>query len=226
MSVHHIFRRIDYKNESIACTIALVEYIHCIRYKITCYYLLCLCQVWFQNRRSKERRMKQLSALGARRQFFRNPRRLRALRPGEELDGEMMQAGFSYFGGEFYFVHNWTKHNWTKHIGTKYNGIKHIGTKHIGTKYTGPYTIGPNTSEPNTSTKHYDGSLSPNHLSVVLSDLVHQNISIFGVRSIWVYQTHIRTYLLKFEINPYICVCPENTLCIAACYKWSNDRDI
>ncbi|ESP01490.1 hypothetical protein LOTGIDRAFT_200317, partial [Lottia gigantea] len=34
-------------------------------------------QVWFQNRRSKERRMKQLSALGARRHFFRNPRRMR-----------------------------------------------------------------------------------------------------------------------------------------------------
>ncbi|XP_071790760.1 LIM/homeobox protein Lhx5-like [Asterias amurensis] len=38
-------------------------------------------QVWFQNRRSKERRMKQLSALGARRHhFFRNPRRMRPLR--------------------------------------------------------------------------------------------------------------------------------------------------
>ncbi|KAB0401865.1 hypothetical protein E2I00_010846, partial [Balaenoptera physalus] len=35
-------------------------------------------QVWFQNRRSKERRMKQLSALGARRHaFFRSPRRMR-----------------------------------------------------------------------------------------------------------------------------------------------------
>ncbi|TPP57373.1 LIM/homeobox protein Lhx1 [Fasciola gigantica] len=39
-------------------------------------------QVWFQNRRSKERRMKQLNALGARRPFYRNPRRLRGLRPG------------------------------------------------------------------------------------------------------------------------------------------------
>lgn len=45
--------------------------------------------------------MKQLSALGARRQFFRNPRRLRALRPGEELEGDMMgQPGFNYFGGK------------------------------------------------------------------------------------------------------------------------------
>lgn len=31
----------------------------------------CVWQVWFQNRRSKDRRMKQLSALGVRRQFFR-----------------------------------------------------------------------------------------------------------------------------------------------------------
>ncbi|CAL8076782.1 unnamed protein product [Calicophoron daubneyi] len=39
-------------------------------------------QVWFQNRRSKERRMKQLNALGARRPFYRNPRRIRGIRPG------------------------------------------------------------------------------------------------------------------------------------------------
>ncbi|XP_064612413.1 LIM/homeobox protein Lhx1-like [Liolophura sinensis] len=68
-------------------------------------------QVWFQNRRSKERRMKQLSALGARRHFFRNPRRMRALRAGmspHDLDDspEMMAGpGFGYFsdnGQEFY----------------------------------------------------------------------------------------------------------------------------
>lgn len=66
-------------------------------------------QVWFQNRRSKERRMKQLSALGARRHFFRNPRRMRALRAGmspNELDEEMMAGpGFGYFsenGQEYY----------------------------------------------------------------------------------------------------------------------------
>ncbi|KAK0054196.1 LIM/homeobox protein Lhx1, partial [Biomphalaria pfeifferi] len=55
-------------------------------------------QVWFQNRRSKERRMKQLSALGARRHFFRNPRRMRALRPGEDLGDspDLMGSGFGY----------------------------------------------------------------------------------------------------------------------------------
>ena len=43
-----------------------------------CFYLPL--QVWFQNRRSKDRRMKQLNALGARRQFFRGPhQRLRPL---------------------------------------------------------------------------------------------------------------------------------------------------
>uniref|UniRef100_A0A147BCF2 Putative transcription factor lim3 n=1 Tax=Ixodes ricinus TaxID=34613 RepID=A0A147BCF2_IXORI len=64
-------------------------------------------QVWFQNRRSKERRMKQLSTLGARRHFFRSPRRvMRSLRPGMSPDGlddspEMGPGGpnsaFAYF---------------------------------------------------------------------------------------------------------------------------------
>ncbi|NP_571282.1 LIM/homeobox protein Lhx1b [Danio rerio] len=56
-------------------------------------------QVWFQNRRSKERRMKQLSALGARRHmFFRSPRRMRAL--GDRMEpGELMANGhFSFYG--------------------------------------------------------------------------------------------------------------------------------
>ncbi|XP_072230953.1 LIM/homeobox protein Lhx1-like [Leuresthes tenuis] len=60
-------------------------------------------QVWFQNRRSKERRMKQLSALSSRRHvFFRSPRRMRTL--GERLEpGEL--GHFSYYGdyaGEYY----------------------------------------------------------------------------------------------------------------------------
>ena len=49
--------------------------------------------------------MKQLSAMGARRQFFRNPRRLRALRPGEEFvpDGvDLLAAGhLGYFTGKY-----------------------------------------------------------------------------------------------------------------------------
>lgn len=64
---------------------------------------LCVCvclQVWFQNRRSKERRMKQLSALGARRHaFFRSPRRMRTLVDRLE-PGELIPNGpFSYYGG-------------------------------------------------------------------------------------------------------------------------------
>lgn len=64
-------------------------------------------QVWFQNRRSKERRMKQLSTLGARRHFFRNPRRvMRPLRAGMTSDvmddgPDMVSPGhnapFSYY---------------------------------------------------------------------------------------------------------------------------------
>ena len=45
--------------------------------------------------------MKQLSALGVRRQFYRNPRRLRALRPGEEMADDMGQPGFNYFVGMY-----------------------------------------------------------------------------------------------------------------------------
>ena len=59
-------------------------------------------QVWFQNRRSKERRMKQLSALGARRHFYRTPRRMRALR-GELDEAEMMGPGYGYFNGDLFF---------------------------------------------------------------------------------------------------------------------------
>jgi hypothetical protein len=50
--------------------------------------------------------MKQLNALGIRRQFFRGPHRaLRALRPGEELllDGThdlFGHPGFAYFAGK------------------------------------------------------------------------------------------------------------------------------
>ncbi|XP_007946121.1 LIM/homeobox protein Lhx1 [Orycteropus afer afer] len=56
-------------------------------------------KVWFQNRRSKERRMKQLSALGARRHaFFRSPRRMRPLVDRLE-PGELIPNGpFSFYG--------------------------------------------------------------------------------------------------------------------------------
>ena len=59
----------------------------------------CVLQVWFQNRRSKERRMKQLSALGARRHaFFRSPRRMRPLVDRLE-PGELLPNGpFSFYG--------------------------------------------------------------------------------------------------------------------------------
>ncbi|NXV91791.1 LHX5 protein, partial [Calonectris borealis] len=63
-------------------------------------------QVWFPNRRSKERRMKQLSALGARRHaFFRSPRRMRPL--GGRLDESEMLGStpYTYYGdyqGDYY----------------------------------------------------------------------------------------------------------------------------
>lgn len=72
-------------------------------------------QVWFQNRRSKERRMKQLSALGARRHaFFRSPRRMRTLVDRLE-PGELIPNGpFSYYGGKirwfiFHIIFVWNR---------------------------------------------------------------------------------------------------------------------
>ncbi|XP_051533181.1 LIM/homeobox protein Lhx5 [Myxocyprinus asiaticus] len=63
-------------------------------------------QVWFQNRRSKERRMKQLSALGARRHaFFRGPRRMRPLGGRLEDPDILGPGGYSYYGeyqGDYY----------------------------------------------------------------------------------------------------------------------------
>ncbi|KAG5284593.1 hypothetical protein AALO_G00028390 [Alosa alosa] len=62
-------------------------------------------QVWFQNRRSKERRMKQLSALSTRRHlFFRSPRRMRTLMDRLEPGELMPNAHFSYgdYQGEYY----------------------------------------------------------------------------------------------------------------------------
>ncbi|KTF92160.1 hypothetical protein cypCar_00034771 [Cyprinus carpio] len=62
--------------------------------------------VWFQNRRSKERRMKQLSVLGARRHaFFRGPRRMRPLGGRLEDPDIMGPGGYSYYGeyqGDYY----------------------------------------------------------------------------------------------------------------------------
>ncbi|KAH9404012.1 LIM/homeobox protein Lhx1 [Tyrophagus putrescentiae] len=64
-------------------------------------------QVWFQNRRSKERRMKQLNSIGARRNFFRNSRRaMRPLRPGmspelEDSPESMVPNHNNGFGGYF-----------------------------------------------------------------------------------------------------------------------------
>lgn len=62
-------------------------------------------KVWFQNRRSKERRMKHMGMHNARRHFMRNPRRaMRSLRPGQPHDGIEdsgdMGQHFGYFSGK------------------------------------------------------------------------------------------------------------------------------
>ncbi|XP_076053777.1 LIM/homeobox protein Lhx5-like [Oratosquilla oratoria] len=53
-------------------------------------------QVWFQNKRSKERRMKQLTSMGMRAHLFANPRKLRDLPLGME-DGYGFYPGFNGF---------------------------------------------------------------------------------------------------------------------------------
>lgn len=74
---------------------------------------LVLMQVWFQNRRSKERRMKQLSALGARRHaFFRGPRRMRPL-GGRLEDPDILGPGaYGYYGGKNYFTGSLWQYMW------------------------------------------------------------------------------------------------------------------
>ncbi|XP_055350143.1 LIM/homeobox protein Lhx1-like [Paramacrobiotus metropolitanus] len=77
-------------------------------------------QVWFQNRRSKERRMKQLTSLGSRRHIFR-PRRsgVRSLRDFDGDSGDLIAGvaastgpGFAFYPdgpgnhpGEFFHAH-------------------------------------------------------------------------------------------------------------------------
>ncbi|XP_063842330.1 LIM/homeobox protein Lhx1-like isoform X1 [Scylla paramamosain] len=53
-------------------------------------------QVWFQNKRSKERRMKQLSSMGMRAHLFGSPRKLRGMRMSPS-----MEDGFPYYGDAF-----------------------------------------------------------------------------------------------------------------------------
>ncbi|XP_015921048.1 LIM/homeobox protein Lhx5 isoform X1 [Parasteatoda tepidariorum] len=84
-------------------------------------------QVWFQNRRSKERRMKQLSSMGARRHFFRSPRRaMRPLRPGMSPDGlddspDMVSgpnSGYSYFSGVIVARPGWKENSHSPYSGS------------------------------------------------------------------------------------------------------------
>ena len=71
-------------------------------------------QVWFQNRRSKERRMKQLSALGARRAAFFQ-RRLRGPFEGPGAPGGPHNPGdpFLPHGAIPFFAHQGTLTNFS-----------------------------------------------------------------------------------------------------------------
>ena len=63
-------------------------------------------QVWFQNKRSKERRMKQLSQMGMR-PMYPNPRKLRDLPLGMEDHYAFFQGYSGFPGQQFppYFAH-------------------------------------------------------------------------------------------------------------------------
>jgi len=55
-------------------------------------------QVWFQNKRSKERRMKQLSSMGMRAHMFGNPRKLRGMRMSPSMDEFPFYADGQFYG--------------------------------------------------------------------------------------------------------------------------------
>ncbi|XP_037092312.1 LIM/homeobox protein Lhx1-like [Pollicipes pollicipes] len=55
-------------------------------------------QVWFQNKRSKERRMKQLSSMGMRAHMFGNPRKLRGMRMSPSMDDFPFYADGQFYG--------------------------------------------------------------------------------------------------------------------------------
>lgn len=67
-------------------------------------------QVWFQNRRSKERRMKQVNSMSTRRGFFRTTRSRNSVRgarhaPGADEDPQTMLPNgqtnsFTFFSGK------------------------------------------------------------------------------------------------------------------------------
>lgn len=56
-------------------------------------------QVWFQNKRSKERRMKQLSSMGMRAHLFGNPRKLRGMRMSPSMEE------FPFYGEAPFYGH-------------------------------------------------------------------------------------------------------------------------
>ena len=74
--------------------------------------------------------MKQLSALGARRHFYRSPRRMRALR-GDMDDGDMMGPGFGYFNGKL--NHN-TQTGHFRECKNHHNRIEYIKEENLRAK--------------------------------------------------------------------------------------------
>ncbi|CAL4063244.1 unnamed protein product [Meganyctiphanes norvegica] len=72
-------------------------------------------QVWFQNKRSKERRMKQLSTMGMRAHLF-NPRKLRDLPLGMD-DGYGFYPGFNGFPGQQFPGYFGQQHPMGYHMG-------------------------------------------------------------------------------------------------------------
>jgi LIM homeobox protein 1 len=63
-----------------------------------CFVVLSISQVWFQNKRSKERRLKQLTSMG-RGPFFGGSRKMRGF-PMNLSPGGLDEPGFPYFGSD------------------------------------------------------------------------------------------------------------------------------
>nr|QRF78334.1 Lhx1/5c [Owenia fusiformis] len=117
-------------------------------------------QVWFQNRRSKERRLKQIAPLMERARYFRDPRTLSRLYPGmycsRQMDG--VPAPNVTFGYETPYNPDNTEHVYP---GNSYHGLNSDRTS--CDSYNAPFNF-PRVGAQNLSSSFTQSSHNPSHI--------------------------------------------------------------